>query len=188
MNMSEEQAMIYETDRLYFRGLCKADIDGPYLHWFNDQEVCRFNSHGRFPSTRKKMQMYIDMLQTSESHLVWAVIEKGSDNHIGNIALQTIDRVNRSAEFAIVMGDKSCWGKGYALESAKTIIDHGFRKLGLHRVYCGTSENNLGMIKLAGRLGMRQEGVRCEALFENGSFVNAVEFGLLKGDLNSGNS
>lgn len=183
-----QSSFVYETERLRFRGLTHSDIEGPYLHWFNDQEVCRYNSHGAFPSTREKMQAYIKMLQTSENNLVWAVIEKSREVHIGNISLQSIDRVNRSAELAIIMGDKSCWGKGYALEAAKIIIDHGFRRLGLHRIYCGTSENNLGMIKLAGRLCMKREGVRCEALFENGGFVNAVEFGLLKGDSNPGNS
>ncbi|NWF37930.1 GNAT family N-acetyltransferase [Mariprofundus sp. NF] len=183
MNTSEEQAVISETDRLYFRGLCKADIDGPYLHWFNDQEVCRFNSHGVFPSTRQRLEEYIDMLQSSGSHLVWAVFLKEDHRHIGNISLQSIDRYNRCAEFAIIMGDRSCWGHGYAEEAARLLCSHGFNKVGLHRIHCGTSENNAGMIALATKLGMKQEGVRRQALFENGSFVDAVEFGLLKGEL-----
>lgn len=173
---------IYESEHLKFRGLCEADIDGPYLHWFDDQEVCRFNSHGRFPSTRKKMRAYIDMLQTSETHLVWAMVEKGSGEHVGNLSLQSIDMVNRSAEFAIIIGARSCWGKGYAYEAAQLLFSHGFRKLGLNRIYCGTSENNGGMIHLAGKLGMTREGIRRQALFENGEFVDAVEFGLLKGE------
>ncbi|MDT8375589.1 MAG: GNAT family protein [Mariprofundaceae bacterium] len=176
---------MYESEHLRFRGLCEEDIDGPYLHWFDDQEVCRFNSHGRFPSTRQKLQNYIDMLQTSEAHLVWAIIEKERGKHIGNITLQSIDPVNRSAEFAIIIGDKSCWGKGYAYEAARVLFSHGFRKLGLNRIHCGTSENNVGLLHLAKKLGMRQEGIRRQALFENGAFVDAVEFGLLKGEFDS---
>lgn len=173
---------MYESEHLRFRGLCEQDIDGPYLHWFDDQEVCCFNSHGRFPSTRKKLVSYIDMLQTSESHLVWAMIEKGTEKHVGNISLQGINMVNRSAEFAIIIGDRDCWGKGYGYEAARVLFSHGFRKLGLNRIHCGTSENNTGMLSLAGKLGMIQEGIRRQALFENGRFVNAVEFGLLKGE------
>ncbi|PCH54298.1 MAG: GNAT family N-acetyltransferase [Flavobacteriaceae bacterium] len=185
MKASAEQSVIYETDRLYFRGLCKSDIDGPYLHWFNDQEVCRFNSHGAFPTTRHRLESYIEMLQSSDSHIVWAVFLKESNSHIGNVSLQSIDRYNRCAEFAIIMGDRSCWGQGYAEEAARLLCSHGFNKVGLHRIHCGTSENNTGMIALAAKLGMRQEGVRKQALFENGVFVDAVEFGLMKGESSS---
>jgi len=180
MNSTEEQAVVYETKRLCFRGLCRSDIDGPYLHWFDDQEVCRFNSHGIFPSTRQRLESYIDMLQTSDAHLVWAILLKESRRHIGNISLQSIDRHNRCAEFAIIMGDRSCWGQGYAGEAARALFSHGFNKIGLHRIYCGTSENNAGMIALARKLGMKQEGVRRQALFENGEFVDAIEFGVVK--------
>lgn len=180
MTGNMQRSVIYETDKIKVRGLCSEDIDGPYLHWFDDQEVCQFNSHGRFPSTRKKMLTYIDMLQTSDVNLVWAVIDKQREVHIGNVSLLSIDRHNRTAEFAIIMGDKETWGKGYALEASNLIINHGFKKLGLHRVFCGTSENNTGMIKLAAKLNMSQEGIRREALFENGHFVDIVEFGLLK--------
>ncbi len=176
---------IYESTHLRFRGLCETDIEGPYLHWFDDQEVCRFNSHGRFPSTRKKMFAYIEMLQTSEIHLVWALIEKGSEAHIGNISLQSINTVNRSAEFAIIIGARSCWGKGYAYEAANILFSHGFRKLGLNRIQCGTSQHNIGMLRLAEKLGMTREGNRRLALFENGEFVDAVEFGLLKEEFDS---
>ena len=185
MKISDGQSVIYETERLLLRGLCKADIDGPYLHWFDDQEVCRFNSHGMFPSSRQRLESYIEMLQTSDTHLVWAVLLKEGRRHIGNISLQSIDRYNRCAEFAIIMGDRSCWGKGYAGEAARILCSHGFNRVGLHRIYCGTSENNAGMISLARKLGMKQEGVRRQALFENGSFVDAIEFGFVKGELNS---
>ncbi len=180
MSTVQMQSFMCESERLKYRGLCEEDIEGPYLNWFNDQEVCRHNSHGRFPSTREKMLAYIRMLQTSEDHLVWAVIEKESGLHVGNVALQSINMINRAAEFAIIMGDKERWGRGYALEAAKTIIRHGFAKLGLNRVYCGTSENNNGMLRLAGRLEMKQEGVRREAFFENAEFVDVIEFGLLR--------
>lgn len=171
--------VLYETQRLKLRGLSRADIDGPYLGWFNDQEVCRYNSHGRFPATRDKMMAYLDMLQTSEQHLVLAVIDKVSGVHIGNISLQSIDLHNKTAEFAIIMGDRNYWGKGYAYEASRQLLEHGFLKLGLNRIYCGTSENNTGMRKLADKLGMQQEGCRRQAIFENGKFVDVIEFGIL---------
>ena len=45
-------------------------------------------------------------------------------------------------------------------EAGKLLINHAFNELNLHKVYCGTSSNNLGMQKLAINLGMVKEGVR----------------------------
>jgi len=39
---------------------------------------------------------------------------------------------------------------------------------------------------LAEKLGMRKEGVRRQALFENGAFVDVVQFGLLQEEFRRG--
>jgi len=187
MNSQEMTSYIYETDRLSFRGLCLSDIDGPYFHWFNDQDVCLHNSHGIFPSTRTKLSQYIEMLQKTNNNIVWAIIEKKRNIHVGNIALQGINLSHQTAEFAILLGDKSCWGKGYAAEAGEVLLTHGFKVAGLRRIHCGTSEHNVGMQKLALKLGMVQEGVRRKALFENGEFVDLIEFGILKTEFDFNN-
>ena len=127
---------------------------------------------------------YLEMLQTTENNIVWAIIDKDRDLHIGNISLQGINYKIQSAEFAILIGDRESWGKGFAEEAGKILLYHGFQQAGLRRIFCGTSENNVGMQKLALKLGMTQEGVRREALFENGQFVDLVEFGILKNEFN----
>ena len=41
-------------ERIRLRPLTAADVDGPYLSWFNDPEVSRLNSHHVFPYTREQ--------------------------------------------------------------------------------------------------------------------------------------
>ena len=105
--------------------------------------------------------------------------------HIGNIALQRIDRRSKNAEFAILIGDKKFWGRGYGEEAARLILDYGFKFLGLERIGAGTFSTNLGMRKLAKKLGMRREGLRRRAFLKNGKFVDIMEFGLLKKEFKS---
>ena len=38
------------SDRLYLRALADTDLEGPYVEWLNDAEVCRHNSHHVFQS------------------------------------------------------------------------------------------------------------------------------------------
>lgn len=163
------------------RGLCEDDVDGPYPSWFEDQEVCAFSSHGKFVRTKEYFRQFLRNID-GQNMIVWAICHV-QHGHIGNVALQNISLINRNAEFAIILGDRRHWGKGVGKLASKAILEHGFLKLNLHRIYCGTAATNSPMRKLAANLGMKEEGVRKEHLFLNGNWVDAVEFGILRADL-----
>ena len=166
--------------KLYLRSLAPEDAEESYPHWLNDPEVCKYNSHYKFPYTRERALDYIRHANSTKNALILAVVDKSNDRHIGNVALQEIDYISRNAEFAIIIGDKEYWGKGFGSEAASLIIDHGFRELNLHRIYCGTSEKNIGMQNLAMKIGMKQEGRRRQAILTDGELVDLIEYGVLR--------
>ncbi len=162
------------------RPLSLQDVEGDYVGWLNDREVTAFNSHGATVYTKEKAIEYINSVTDNPIFLVLAIVAKDLGKHIGNISLQNIDAHNQSAEFAILIGNKEYWAKGVGFEAASLLIEHGFSKLNLHRIYCGTSEKNIGMQKLAKKLGMTEEGRRKDAMFKNGEFVDVIEYGLVR--------
>ena len=171
-----------EGERIILRALSKQDLTDTYLQWLNDEEVCRSNSHAIFPNTEEKMLQFYENQQNNMSQVVLAVIHKADNVHLGNVSLQSINWISRNAEFAILMGNKNYWGKGYGEEAAQLIVNYGFKRLNLHRIHCGTLANNEGMKKLAGRLKMKQEGIRREAIYKDGAYVDVIEFGVLKSE------
>lgn len=168
--------------RVYLRPLEESDLNGNYVRWLNNEQVCRYNSHGVFPYTKEDALAYIQRVREFKNSLVLAIVLMDSDRHIGNISLQNINFVNQNAEFAIILGESDCWGKGFSKEASFLIMKHGFMSLNLHRIYCGTSEQNLAMRKLALYLGMKEEGCRRQALFKSGRFFDLMEFGLIKSE------
>lgn len=162
------------------RPLSLEDVNETYINWLNDAEVCEFNSHHAYPYTRELAIEYVTGVRSQKRDLVLAIIAKDSGKHIGNISLQNIHPTNQSAEYAIILGDKEYWGKGIAKEASHLILKHGFEELNLHRIYCGTSVKNIPMQKLADSLGFAQEGIRKDAMFKNGEFVDVIEYGLLR--------
>ena len=164
------------------RPLSLDDVSGTYINWLNDAEVCEFNSHHAYPYTRELAVEYVTSIRSQKRDLVLAIIAKDSNKHIGNISLQNIHPTNQSAEYAIIIGDKEYWGKGIAKEASVLILKHGFEELNLHRISCGTSVKNIPMQKLATSLGFAQEGIRKDAMFKNGEFVDVIEYGLLRGN------
>lgn len=169
-----------EGEKVYLRSLEKDDLYGPYFQWLNDNEVTAFNSHGRFPNNQHKHENYFQFVQTTTNAIILAIIYKETNAHVGNIALQNINWIDRNAEFAILIGDKTVWGKGVGDDAGKTMIKHGFENLNLHRIYCGTNAENFGMQKLALKLGMSKEGVRKDSIYKNGQYQDLIEFGILK--------
>jgi RimJ/RimL family protein N-acetyltransferase len=166
--------------QVVLRGVKEADLKGNYSRWFDDAEVNRFNSHHRLPSTAEQTESFFRRMSVSSTDLWLAMTLRDSGEHIGNIALHGIQWVDRTAEYAIVLGERTAWGRGIAKEASVLILRHGFLELNLHRVHCGTSEDNLAMQALARFMGMTQEGRRRAAIFKSGRHRDVLEYGILR--------
>jgi RimJ/RimL family protein N-acetyltransferase len=175
-----EEIPFLEGKNLYLRALVELDSEGPYTQWFNDAEVCKGNSHHIFPYTVNDARLYIGDANREKTRMVLGIFCRNNKLHIGNISLDQINYISRNAILSIIVGEKTCWEKGYGKEAARLICDHGFLSLNLHRISCGTFENNIGMCELAKFLGMVQEGRRRQAVYKDGRYLDIIEFGVLR--------
>ncbi|MDD1667142.1 MAG: GNAT family N-acetyltransferase [Methanomicrobiales archaeon] len=178
--MNRDPTIFLSGRRVALRPLREEDCTGPYLSWLNDAEVCAGNSHHVFPFTPAEAGEYLARARAARDELILAITLKKDGRHIGNIALQRINPVCLSAELAIIIGEKASWGKGYAGEACELLCSHGFSALNLHRIGCGTYENNLPMQRLARSLGMQEEGRRREAAWKDGRYLDILEFGMTR--------
>lgn len=168
-----------ETERLGLRQLVIEDAQYEYAEWFNNTQICRMNSHHRYPMSKEELEQYIINVNQSRSCMVLAIVEKNSQKHIGNISLQGINYVDRSAELAFLLGNVDSWGKGYATEAGRAMCIHAKETLNLHRLYLGTADNNYGMQKAAEKLGFIKEGQRKEAMYKDNQYHDVIEYGLI---------
>lgn len=166
-------------ERVYLRGFEEADLTGEYFQWFNDPETCRYNAHATFPNSERRMREYFEHAQAGGDLVVFAIIDRATDRHVGNASLQSIDWINRNAEIAFIIGHEY-GGKGYGTDAGQLVIRYAFERLNLFRVYCGTSAENIPMQKLAEKLGMQREGIRRRAIYKLGKYVDMYEYGILR--------
>lgn len=172
-----------DTARLRLRPLEPLDADGPYPSWLNDREVCAGNSHHLRPYSREEARAYIAKVAGSASDLVLAMVIRDDNQHVGNVALTNLHPLYRRAEFSILVGSRDHQGRGYGIEAGRALFRHGFLAMNLQRIECGTFSTNVGMQKLAQALGMKQEGVRRRAAYKDGAYVDVLEYGLLREEL-----
>lgn len=140
------------------------------LRWFNDPVINNYNSHAIFPR--------INVRKVDNDEIVWQIFIDGS--YVGNIGLDSISWVNRSAEIAIIIGEIAYHGKGIGRQAMEMVMKHGFEKMNLNRIYLGTASMNAGMMKVAEKIGMKEEGKRRQAIFIENQYDDVIEFGILK--------
>ena len=75
---------------------------------------------------------------------------------------------------------RSCWGKGYATEITRALIDLGFDSLGMHRIEIRCHPQNTASVAIASKLGFTLEGVLRDYVFVQGTgFVDEAVYSLL---------
>ena len=72
------------------------------------------------------------------------------------------------------------WGKGYATDAARTMMDFGFGDLGLHRISVAIGPENTGSIAVAERLGFRYEGHIRHHVYTNDEWRDSLLYSVLE--------
>lgn len=167
-------------ERLYLRVLEDADIREEYLSWLNDTEVTRYLGVGKFPSTPETLRKYVENLRSSMTDLIFAIVDRETEQHIGNVTLNRIDWIHRTADTGLMIGQKDFWGKGYAFEVWSLLIDYAFQRLGLRKIIAGAVADNVASIVTLEKLGFKVEGRLREEYFIEGEYRDGVRLGLLR--------
>ncbi len=165
--------------RVYLRAFNEKDID-IWHSWFNDKAITRYSYHGTFPSTPDNQKMILEQITKTHSNLQLAIVLKKEDNLIGTIGLHKIDYIHQHGDISIVIGDKKCWGKGYAKEAVSLIVGHAFKKLNLHHITAGMAIDNIASFEVFKSTGFKKEGCLRKHKYIEGAFQDVVIMGILK--------
>ncbi|MEM1154154.1 MAG: GNAT family protein [Pseudomonadota bacterium] len=178
----ENKKVFLEGQRIYFRGFEREDVQGEYRNWINDGEVTQYIKVGTYPQTDAALIDYCEKELASGNSILFAIIEKESGKHIGNSHIYDIDWVTRTALRAVVLGDKSCWGKGYALEVIQLLNRYGFEYLNLNKLISSTCSDNEAIQRLNTKAGYTKEGVGRQEFFRNGRYYDRIYWGMLRSE------
>ncbi len=75
------------------------------------------------------------------------------------------------------------WGRGIATEAARLLIDFGFRKLHLHRIYATCDPRNTASFKVMEKAGLSYEGRMRENLLIKDGWRDSLLYSILETDL-----
>jgi RimJ/RimL family protein N-acetyltransferase len=118
---------------------------------------------------------------TKDAVVHFSIVDLADDALAGAANLWGIDKHARSAHIGLGLLP-SVRGKGFATDVVAVLCHYGFIVHGLHRLQIETLADNAPMLRAAERNGFVREGVRREAGWVMGEFLDEVVLGLLARD------
>ena len=101
-----------------------------------------------------------------------AICFKKDDRHIGNVYMTNIDQQQQSCHSHILIGERDCWGQGYACEALLTAIEYMFKERNIHRIQATILESNKQSLRMHEKCGYKIEGLLRDTVFKNGRWQN----------------
>ncbi|WP_276271278.1 GNAT family N-acetyltransferase [Haloarcula litorea] len=151
--------------------------DVPFLHeTVNDPAVRDGLSIGR-PLSEQAEREWVESVGERDSDEVHLLICVDGDP-VGTVGLNGVAATNGHAELGYYLAEDA-WGNGYATDAARTLVDHAFGELRLHRVYAKAFEDNEGSQRVLAKVGFEREGTLRDHWYRRGSHEDVHVYGLL---------
>jgi len=168
-----------QGERVQLRALERGDLP-TIVRWFNDPAVRRRLARVE-PMSLAEEERWFDALLRATTEVVFGIVD---DNgvFVGTCGLHRIDWRNRHAALGIVIGDAADQGRGLGTDAVRTLLRHAFANLGLHRVELEVLADNAPAIRCYERLAFVREGVRKDARFLDGAFVDLILMRMLSSE------
>lgn len=109
-----------------------------------------------------------------------AVTLRDTGTLMGAVGLEICNEHSK-AELGYWIG-KPYWGKGFASEAAKALVDYGFQEAGLNRIYAHHIVRNPASGRVMLKIGMRHEGTLRQHTKKWEVFEDVQVYGVLKED------
>jgi UDP-4-amino-4,6-dideoxy-N-acetyl-beta-L-altrosamine N-acetyltransferase len=165
------------------RELEKKDLE-TINKWRNDPElISMLGAPFRFINLEVDEKWFAGYMNNRGNTVRCAIVEETNDDILGLVSLVSIDHLNQSAEFHIMIGNKENQGKGMGTFAVNAMLQHAFYNMNLQRVELTVLEDNTRARHLYEKCGFVQEGVKRKAKYKNGKFINMLLYSVLKEDM-----
>ncbi len=172
--------VLLSTQRLLLREF--EPSDWPQTHAYeSDPETVRYEAFGAHTPEESRARIAQALAEAAAvPRLTYdlAVLLQEEGRLIGRCGLR-IEHVNLREGMLWYIFARPFWGRGYATEAARAVLDFAFRDLGLHRVFADCDPDNAASIRVLERLGLRLEAHLRENAWIKGAWADSMIYAML---------
>ncbi len=140
------------TERLLLRPVTASDHAALEAHWAAP-DVRRFLFDGAMLSPTEISEAVQDSIRdfTAAGYGLWLIQEKDRTDLIGTAGLRPLDDLGLEIFYSLA---PPSWGKGYATEAARAVVERALGPLGLPEVLAEVDAGNTASVAVLERLDM----------------------------------
>lgn len=176
---------IIETKRFRLKKLVD-EYKESLINLFSDDDVMKY-SGTEVLDAEKQAEFYLKKIKSmykERQGIRWAIINKESNEFIGDIGLYNIDFYSNNTEvgYSIL---KKFWRQGVVTECIKEIEKFAFEKLNMNRIIAMIDKNNIPSIKLVEKLGFYRDGILREHYYNKSKneYISICVYSVIKSDI-----
>ena len=171
---------VVETERLLLRPWTESDIPA-LIPLIGAREVAATTLRIPHPYTYEDAEAFLRHsreVNEGGQGVRLAVLLREDATLCGGIGLVTEPR-HQHAELGYWLG-VPYWGKGYATEAARAVVDYGFNELKLHRIFASHFPNNPASGRILRKIGMTYEGRLRDHIYKWDEFHDMELYGIVQ--------
>ena len=169
------------TPRLLLRRFTIEDAPKMYGDWASDEEVTRYllwAAHKSQEETESLLKSWAEDYKNAAAYM-WCIEWKETAEPIGSIGVTKMIEQAQLVELGYFIS-RRYWHQGIATEALQAVMDFFFDEVGVNRVESRHDPRNPYSGKVMEACGMRYEGTRIEADFNNSGICDEVLYGLTR--------
>lgn len=174
---------VLETERLLLREVTLDDVDRIFSYKSDDEtaQSASWKLHKTKADTKKEITEMIDHYRKGEN-AHWGIVLKETNTIIGFGGFTMMTPMHNRATAGWWLGAKY-WGKGYATEIARAVIEYGFTRLKLNRIDAVARVDNAASGRVLEKAGMYRIGTHRDFWRLKNELSSWHQFAILRKDV-----
>jgi putative hydrolase of HD superfamily len=177
-----------EANSIILRDWALADLES-YAHWLQpghrwqalDGPYYKRPDVSEIPELIARIQARIETGNFAQPRQNLVIAETEHSRLIGQVSRYWISEETQWLAAGIVIYDPALWGKGYGASALRLWTDYLFAAFPtIVRLDLQTWSGNVGMMRLAAKLGFRLEGQFRKARIVDGAYYDSMCYGILR--------
>lgn len=147
--------------------------------WRNTNEIWMYNTQYVLLNMLNQKNWYEQITQKNSDNIMFVVTTK-SGKPIGVCGLTHVDKENKHAYVAIIIGEIKYQNKGFGKEILQILMNYGFHKIKLHKIVAEVFGYNQTSVKFFEKLNFRHEAILHDSLWRRGRWWNIFVMSILQ--------
>jgi RimJ/RimL family protein N-acetyltransferase len=146
-----------ETERLVLRQFTRDDLD-LIIELDGDPDVMHYINNGQpvdLDEVTENLEWWLGYYERFEGYGFWAAIERATGEFLGWFHFRPHEGAGPLQPELGYRLRRQAWGKGYATEASRALIDKGFIEHGVERVNAETMAVNTASRRVMEKAGLR---------------------------------